>query len=393
MNIRSYLRFLDRLVVKKKRMPIYTVLFVTARCTCRCKHCLLGQGLIKDTRELSLDQYEKIARSMGPLLFLLPTGGEPFLRRDLPDIVSLFVKHTRVPNVGIPTNGTLTDQVITSTERMLKEHPTLDLAVDVSLDGIGPLHDEIRGTRAFDKAVATFKELKKLAARFPRFNANIGLTVSAYNEDHLRETYRYLRDTLGVKTINHLLVRGSPRDELAKEVNMEKYLDFSRFLDQEVRQGRLQGYHGFPFANLVNSIRSVRPQVIYDRVRREKPLVPCLAARLGVVILSNGLVYPCELLEKPLGDLNTNDFNFRKVWFSPQARAVRRWIKENKCWCTYECFLTLSIFFSFRGLGRVLSHYISRYLLPAGIGKSDLQDGGVARKETGHKPLNQPQDP
>ncbi len=354
----DYIKFSSRLFFKKQSLPIYLVLFITSRCTLACRHCLLGQGLIKDSYEMSLDDLEKLSQSLGRLLFLLPTGGEPFLRDDIVEIVKIFARNNRVCNIGIPTNGSLTDKVILHTEKILDELPEVDLAVDVSIDGIGGDHNYIRNNpESFRKAVYTFRELKKLEYSHPKFNANIGLTVSAYNIDKVYDIYQFLQKDLGVKTINHLLVRGNPREKKAMDFDIEKYMKFSEFLEDEVKRGHLKGYKGFPFAGVINAIRTVRPYIIKERLERKKQIVPCLAAQLGAVILSDGVVMPCEILEKPIGDLKKTDFDFRKIWFSEKRREIVNYIKNNGCCCTYECFLTLSIFFSFSGILRLLKKY------------------------------------
>ena len=42
---------------------------------------------------------------MDPLLSLILTGGEPYLRPDLDKIVKLFYDNTRIPIITIPSNG------------------------------------------------------------------------------------------------------------------------------------------------------------------------------------------------------------------------------------------------------------------------------------------------
>lgn len=360
MKTADYMKFLNKLFLKNNSLPIYLVLFITSRCTLNCRHCLLGQGMIKDSYEMTIDDLEKLSLSMGRLLFLLPTGGEPFLREDITEIIQMFYKNNRVCNIGIPTNGSLTGLVIEKTEDILDTVPEVDLAIDVSIDGIGDDHNYIRNNPdSFNKAVYTFRELKKLEKRHPNFNANIGLTVSAYNIDRIYDLYEFLQKDLGVRTINHLLVRGNPREDKAGNVDIDKYMKFSLFLEEEIKQGRLRGYKGFPFANLINSIRSVRPHIIKQRLERKKQVIPCLAARLGAVVLSDGMVMPCEILDKPIGDLKTAGFNFSRIWFSRERKEIVEFIKRDKCCCTYECFLTLSIFFSFSGLLKVFREYLS----------------------------------
>ena len=162
MGASGYLKFAEKLFLKRGSSPLYLVLFVTDRCNARCKHCLLADGVHKPDKssELTLEEIEVLSKKMDPLLFLLPTGGEPFLRDDLGEIIKLFYKNNRVQNVGIPTNGFFTEKIVRIIKDILETCPNLDLGVDVSIDGVREKHDEIRGVRGlFDNAVRTFNEL------------------------------------------------------------------------------------------------------------------------------------------------------------------------------------------------------------------------------------------
>ena len=97
-----------KIFFKKNAMPVYLIHFVTEVCNLRCSHCFdffYEEGPRRKPFELKLDEIDRMTRSMGELLFLLPTGGEPFLRADLPKIIELYYKNCRLRNVGMPTNG------------------------------------------------------------------------------------------------------------------------------------------------------------------------------------------------------------------------------------------------------------------------------------------------
>jgi MoaA/NifB/PqqE/SkfB family radical SAM enzyme len=325
--------------------PLYLVFFVTEQCTARCGHCLLGQWDCA-TDELTLDEIERWARAMPPFYFLLPTGGEPFLRADLPDIVRLFARHCGIRHAGIPTNGSLPQAAVAAMERMIADNPDLQLAVDVSLDGPADLHDRMRNTPGlFDKAVATYSQLAALAARAPNFQINAAVTLSAANQTSALDFLDYLTGELGVRNINHLLVRGEPRDPNAKNVSVENYKAFNRKLEQAARAGRLPGYRGYAEAGGINAMKLVRQDVIARTAETGRRQVRCQAGRLGAVVRAGGGVYACELRRDKLGSLRDSDFDFRRIWRSPEAVAARRAIEKQKCHCTYECFMSLNVMF------------------------------------------------
>lgn len=352
MSTSNYLKYSKYFFTKKDSLPIYFVLFITDRCTANCRHCLRG-GFLSKGGELSFDEIEKVSLHMDDLLFFLPTGGEPFIRDDYADIVQLFFKNNKAKNVGSATNGSLTDKVVNSVINVFKKCKGIDYAVDVSIDDVGERHDDIRREKGlFEKAIYTYKELEKLKKHYPNFNVNIGITISSYNQDYLDEIYRFLVYDLKVRNINQLLVRGDVKEQPAKEVDIQKYAEFSRLLENS--NGNLKGYKGYIFADVINAMRIYRRRIIEKTVREQKSQVPCLAGNLGGVMLSNGDLYPCELLEEKIGNIKEEDYNFRRLWLNEKAAQIRRQIKETRCFCTYECFLTLNTFFSFKTIPHIL---------------------------------------
>ena len=123
MGYLDYLRHGRKMVWKRGELPVYLVYFITDACNAKCKHCLLADGahpgweepsMVYRKQELSLEEIDKVTASMGKgsLMFLLPTGGEPFLRKDIGEIIKIFHKNTGVRNVGIPTNGSTTARTV-----------------------------------------------------------------------------------------------------------------------------------------------------------------------------------------------------------------------------------------------------------------------------------------
>ncbi|MDD5556848.1 MAG: radical SAM protein [bacterium] len=330
--------------------PLYLVFFVTDRCNARCRHCLFGDGTVYPAvgRELSLGEIEAVARTVGPLLFLLPTGGEPFLRDDLADIVRVFHEATGVRDVAIPTNGSLTAATVAAAEAILASCPRIRLGIDVSLDAVGPAHDGIRGVPGlFEKAVATFRALQGIAARDRRLEVNIETTVSSLNDRLLLENYDYFARVLRPSALFTLLVRGRPRDPACRPPDMERYRAYADRLERGLLDGEISGYRAMPLADVVNAKRIVRHRLIARIARERRCLVPCAAGRLGAALFANGDVYPCELrTDLKLGNVREERYDFSRIWRGAAARGARKRIRRERCACTYECFLTLNILFS-----------------------------------------------
>jgi MoaA/NifB/PqqE/SkfB family radical SAM enzyme len=360
LDYKRYLKYGTRVFFKRGASPIYFVFFVSDYCNARCKHCLLAEHEpSKKKNELTIDEIARVSASMDDMLFFTPTGGEPFLRRDLAEIVRIFHRNNHAANVGIPTNGSLTGRVIETTRDMLDTCPGLDLHVDVSIDGIGQEHDEIRQFPGlFDRAVRTYQELRLLEKHYPNFSTCVEITVSAFNQDHLLELYDYLTHTLGVNTVFTLLTRGAPRDPGAKDLDIRKYEELHAALERDNKARILSGYYKMPFSDLLNAKRIVRPHIIAKTVRERRFQIPCYAGSLGGAMFSEGQVLPCELhIDRAIGNVRDFDYDFKKLWYSPRADEIRKYIHDTQCFCTYECFLTINILFNPLVLPRVAKEW------------------------------------
>ena len=364
MNLENYLNtisYVKNVFVKRCTTPIYLILFVTERCNARCKHCFVNTLTNKDTKEaeLTLEEIALISKNMGNLLYLLPTGGEPFLREDLPEIINCFYTHNRLRNVGIPTNGSLTEMTVASVQRIFSICKDVSLGVDISLDGLHEAHDRIREFPGlFEKAIDTYWQLKKLEEKNKNFKVCVEVTVSQFNQDSLFELYEYFIKNLKVYNVFIRLVRGNPRDPSAKEVDIEKFEKLLRKVEHDLKKGVFYGHAVYPFSEFITARDIIGRQLTIKMLKEGTFQIPCYAGNLTGVVRSNGEVYPCELIHRPIGNVREYNYNFKKLWLSEAAREIRKEIKENKCFCTHECFITNNILFNPRMLPRILKEYI-----------------------------------
>ena len=364
MKIENYLNaisYAKNVFLKRCSSPIYLILFVTERCNARCKHCFVNTPGKKDTSgdELTLEEIEKITKHMNNLLYLLPTGGEPFLREDLPEIINAFYRNNRLRNVGIPTNGSLTDITVASVQHILSICKKISLGVDISIDGLKERHDRIREFPGlFEKAIETYWQLKKLEETNKNFKVCVEVTVSQFNQDCLFELYDYFINTLKVYNVFIRLVRGTPRDLNAKEVAIEKYEQLLMRVEGDLRKGIFYGHAVYPLSEFITVRDIIGRQLTLKTIKENKFQIPCYAGNLTGVIRSNGTVYPCELLDREIGNLREYNYNFKKLWTSDKAQKIRREIKNTKCYCTHECFITNNILFNPSMLPKVLKEYV-----------------------------------
>jgi MoaA/NifB/PqqE/SkfB family radical SAM enzyme len=152
--------FLARMVyrsIQNRNVPNIMSYAVNDECNARCTHCSFYEGVDDKTREaLSLEQAQKVireAQELGVSVFNF-VGGEPLLRKDLPEIIRSVDKE--LATTVLFTNGAyLADQA-----RVLRQ-AGLD-SVYVSIDSADPeVHDRLRGTSGlYDQALAGIARAK-----------------------------------------------------------------------------------------------------------------------------------------------------------------------------------------------------------------------------------------
>ena len=325
-------------------LPEQVIFFITDKCNMACKHCFYWEHLNRETKEATTDEIERFSKTMGHFSFLALTGGEPFLRDDIPEIIKIFRKNNSVTRISIPTNGFFTERILKTTTSILKDPKGFGLSVKISLDGLEEKHDSIRGTRgAFSRAIETYKELAELKKTNPDFKVGIILTYSALNQSSLPQTLDFIEEELCPDLISLTLARGNAKDPKIKEADMTNYL----CLYKRILSSYLCKHKGLSH-RFYRAYKSKLSESVVQVKKHSRSLFTCHAGRLLCIIDSSLNVYPCEIIGKGLGNIRENGYDFRKLWFSPAAEELRKAVKDSKCYCTYECGLQISMLFNFK---------------------------------------------
>ena len=337
--------------------PIYLLFFITARCMGKCRHCFYWQELNQKKQELSLEEIEKICRGMGRLLQLTITGGEPLLRDDLYQVFEVFYKYNRPFNLGLATSGYFPEKLEMVCRKVLENLSRSNFTVGLPIEGPPELNDWIRGVEGFfGRTQESVKRLQVLKKKYPQLTILIDITASADNQEHLEETYFLVRDQLKPDLINLIIIRGEPREKETLNLKPEKIRKIVKLIEEEVRRGKIAGY-GF-YSKLLFAKDNLLRRVGLEIFQGKNPRLRCQAGNLVGVIYPEGKVYPCELLEKPLGNLRENNYDLPGIWGSAEARRVREWIKTQECKCYHQCFLSPSLFFDPAYLPKLFGEYL-----------------------------------
>jgi MoaA/NifB/PqqE/SkfB family radical SAM enzyme len=341
------LPLLARRMVRRNK-PVQLILFVTARCNLRCKMCFYWEPIENASKqqELTLAEIETLARSMDPFLWLQIGGGEPFIREDLPEIINVFARTNHISHATIPSNGWYTDRMVEVTERLCLENPAVQFNIDLSFCGLGDAHDAIVQQKgAFERLRASHDALQPLRRRLPNLGLGAIFPMSRENHHAWKATLDYLISDCRFDSVVMGKTRGRPKDPGVADVDIDEYSTAAQYLEDAARDGRLRGFAGLT-GKIVQAKDTVMRRMI-ERVSRGGGWeIPCLAGKVSAVVSERGVVYACELLSDPIGDLRRVGMDFQRVWTSPEAEKMRAFIHDSKCFCTHECFLTTNILFT-----------------------------------------------
>jgi MoaA/NifB/PqqE/SkfB family radical SAM enzyme len=344
---------------RRERMLGTVILFVTSRCNAFCQTCFYHAELNRPG-DMTFEQIERVSRTMPPITDLWLSGGEPTLRRDVNEIVDLFVRNNGVRRLIVPTNALIKSRVYELVEHALSSHTQLDLYLNVALDGYGKTHDRIRGVPGnWEKTLDSIRALYPLKERYTdRFRLNVNTVVCAENYTEIEKLSDYLWHNFRLDGHYFNIIRGETKvgDEI-KDVPAEAlpgiYAHAARLTEL---------YGGRMFATddaarrCVKTLASVGTIATHYRTQHEnfeQPApwpFPCTAGETIAVIDYNGDVRACELREK-FGTLRDYDYDFGALWSSRGRESELKAIDGGAaCWCTHVCFIHDSMRHSRRAL-------------------------------------------
>ena len=272
-----------------------------------------------------------------PLLSILLTGGEPFLREDLVQICEIFDKYNKTSKVIIPTNGYLSELIFKKTKEILNK-TNLSVEVIVSIDGFEKTSAKTRGLKGiFKKYEKTINLLKKIKNN--RLLVSITTTVSKENYDEIIDLVdfnnmnwkiphkiQYVRSYNEVYNLDpKILAKFSQKDEDYMLPTFEKIKKLNEILKKKVKEKTVSV-----------RLNNLERDIVLDILKNKKKRMFCVAGIYDGVIFPNGEVSLCELT-LPFGNLKETDYDFYKLWNSKKANKMREKIKN--CVCTHDCNL------------------------------------------------------
>lgn len=360
----QYYKHLYKSLIKFKQLPSYFIFYPTSRCNLKCSHCFYHDSLNKKFNELTIDELDKITKTMDPILSLILTGGEPYLRHDLDKIVKIFYENTKVPIITIPSNGWYLEKMDKQIRNMMEWCPYLTLNQQISIDGIGKDHNAIRmdkqvvgGDNSFEKAIKTIDHLKNLKKIYQRINIGIIITFTNENQKKFKDILKEIYSMTNPDNISINLVRGDPKQKVNLDLDLNLYREAVKYRDSLFYEKKMSGHAKFKGNRLATAGRILLNELVYKTYESNKYSTPCYAGNLSGVMYPEGNVYPCEILDEShkIGNIRDFDLDFKKLWLSDKAKKEVKFVRKTKCFCTHECFNIVNILFNPKYYPRVLS--------------------------------------
>jgi len=288
------------------------ILVATYRCNARCHMCNTWKYPTSQDQEMDPSVYERLQH----LKFLNITGGEPFLREDLGEI--LRVVKPKCDRICISTNGYFTERVV----ELARKHR--DVGIRISLEGLPRANDELRGLEdGFDHGLRTLLQLQRMGMR----DIGFGITVSDRNVKDLMELYQ-LAKGLNVEFATAVVHNGYYFHKFDNVIEKKEEVceAFRELVRELLRSGRVK-----------NWFRAYFNDGIINYVNGGRRRLPCRMGEEQFMVEPWGDIRPCNVLEESMGNLKDSDFE--TIWNSQQAQEVRQKTRN----CGKECWMIGSV--------------------------------------------------
>jgi len=336
---RELLKRYTKIALGQPFAPVLLNILVTSVCDMRCTHCFFTDELDDRPRkklQMKAHEIDRIAQTLGGNLgVLILAGGEPFTRKDLPEIVSSFYRHNNLESVYLMSNGQIQKRIFPDVTRILEECPNLNVTVAMGIDGLQDQHDKIRQKAgSWSIAIETARELKAMKKQYPRLDLQTCTCFMHSNQDTIFEWYDFLKHDLKPDKVNFNYIRPPSADPIELDIDQTRYAKLAQMIDDDSRHAAIKNNYGGNAGFFKAAIDIYMHGLITKTQETQQAQLTCYAGTAGAVIYDEGTLSSCENLA-PIGNLRDHDWNFQGIWLSPEMKA-RRKHAANGCFCTHE---------------------------------------------------------
>lgn len=291
------------MLAKKNYKFVDCVIAVTYRCNSRCTMCNIWQ--IKDNPKLTLDDLKKLPKTLKDINI---SGGEPFLRPDLPEVIRVVTETCPKARITISSNGFMTDFIVKQMKKILEVNPNVGIVI--SIDGLEKKHDEVR--RIPDGFKKDMETIRRLREELGMKNVRIAFTAGDYNIDELPNVYKLSRE-LGIE-MTLAAVHNSENFFNIQTNKIEYFEPFKKNFNWLIKQE----------LSTFSPKRWVRAFFTYGLltfVTTRKRVLPSYGGKRAFFMDPDGDVYPSDIATHKMGNLKDFD-SFDALMDSDNAREV-----------------------------------------------------------------------
>ena len=289
---------------------------VTYSCNARCQMCNIWKS--PSTVMLQAKEYAKLPSSLKTINI---TGGEPFLRADLVDVVRTIDSILPRCRIVFSTNGMMTDTIVKKLKQIRTFHSRI--GVGVSIDGVASTHDTIRGVPGiFNHAIDTVRKLKE--AGFA--DLRIAMTLQESNVREVMKVFELSCD-LGVEftmTLAHdsdLYFKKS--DNVSSELLEAVAEELPSVLLRQLKSRSVKDW-----------FRAFHTQGIFDASHRQLYTSSCEAGQRYFFMSPEGDVYPCNVLNLKIGNISSV-----RTWDELYAKDAEERARQIVLKCKKDCWM------------------------------------------------------
>jgi MoaA/NifB/PqqE/SkfB family radical SAM enzyme len=336
---RELLKRYAKLAIGQPFSPILLNILVTSVCDMRCTHCFFTEELDdRPRKKLQMKTHEiaKISETLGGNLgVLILAGGEPFTRKDLPEIAQAFYKNNRLESIYIMSNGQIQKRIFPDITRILEECPELNVTVALGIDGLKTPHEKIRQKPgSWDIAIDTARQLQLIKKEFPKLDVQTCTCFMNSNQDTIFEWYDFLKYDLRPDKVNFNYIRPPSADPVELDIDHSRYKKLASMIDDDSRHAAIKNNYGGNAGFFKAAIDIYMHDLIAKTQETQRAQMKCYAGTAGGVIYDEGTVSSCENLA-PIGNLRDFNWDFQKLWLSPAMKERRKKALDG-CFCTHE---------------------------------------------------------
>ena len=316
MRIKKWIQYIKNFILNNftnRTIPYSAQIELTLRCNGRCSFCsihslpesILGTDMTTDQIKYLIDEIANLG-----VLALSFTGGEPTLRKDLPELIYYTgVVHDFMN--GIATNGYLLP-------KLFKDHKIEGLDyILFSLDyPTANLHDKMRGLKVFDRVIESINLANKHDIK------GIISTVVMKDNIHLLDDICQLAENLGCS------IELYPCEDIIRDYANGRYQ--IQNIQEMIPDISI-------WASLIRGLRKKYKNILTDPISVEvverggfggfptynQNILRCHVAEAYLFISHDGFInYPCKI--HPLTSYNALKYPISNIYYSKEVKKIMK---------------------------------------------------------------------